>query len=87
MLTMVSPVMVGADAASPQPMTPRRLDADQNIIGARDGFAGHLTGFFIGRLTAMASIALIFTLCLAQVGSRVTRPPRATDEAVAVPQV
>ena len=55
MLSTVSPVMVGAEAASPQPTMPCRLDAHQHVVGLAI-LARHLTGFFIGRLTAIGSM-------------------------------
>ena len=60
MLATVSPVIVGADAASPQPTTPSSASMRTNILSARVTVSPDIcTGFFIGRLTAMGSIDLI----------------------------
>ncbi len=65
MLATVSPVMVGADAASPQPTTPSSDSMRTRTLSARATVSPAIcTGFFIGRLTAMGSIALIFTTFL-----------------------
>src|SRR5271168_2748404 len=61
----VSPVMVGAEAASPQPTQPSSASTRTRILSARATVSPAIfTGFFIGKLTAIGSIALIFTLFL-----------------------
>ena len=58
---MVSPVMTGAEAASPQPTTPSSDSTRKSTLSARAIVSPDIcTGFFIGRLTAMGSIDLIF---------------------------
>ena len=75
MLATVSPVMVGADAASPQPTTPSSDSMRTSTLSARVTVSPAIfTGFFIGRLTAMGSMALIRTLLLDHV-------PRSTPAA------
>src|SRR5579862_6946084 len=65
MLATVSPVMVGADAASPQPTVPSSASMRTRILSARLTVSPAIfTGFFIGRLTAMGSIVLMRTLFL-----------------------
>ena len=65
MLATVSPVMVGAEAASPQPTAPSSASMRTRILSARVTVSpAILTGFFIGKLTAMGSMALIRTLFL-----------------------
>ena len=62
MLATVSPVMVGAEAASPQPTTPSSDSMRSSTLSARATVSAAIcTGFFIGRLTAMGSIDLILT--------------------------
>src|SRR4029077_8475504 len=62
MLATVSPVMVGADAASPQPTAPSSASMRTRILSARLTVSPAIfTGFFIGRLTAMGSMVLIRT--------------------------
>jgi hypothetical protein len=62
MLATVSPVMVGADAASPQPTSPVSHSARTSTLLARATVSpAMVTGFRIGRLTATGSIALILT--------------------------
>ena len=58
MLATVSPVMVGAEAASPQPTTPLSASMRTSTLSARViSSPAMMTGFFIGRLTAIGSIA------------------------------
>src|SRR5262249_62061047 len=78
MLAMVSPVMVGAAAASPQPSTPASDSIRTNTFSACATVSPAIcTGFFIGRLTASGSMALIFTLLLlVKCGSSHTRTVR-----------
>src|SRR5215471_13976901 len=62
MLSTVSPVMVGAEAASPQPITPLSASMRTSTLSAwRISTPAMTTGFFIGRLTAIGSTRLIFT--------------------------
>jgi hypothetical protein len=62
MLATVSPVMVGAEAASPQPTIPVSDSMRTSTLSARVTIsAAIVTAFFIGRLTAIGSIDLIFT--------------------------
>ncbi len=62
MLAVVSPVMVGAEAASPQPTKPLSASMRTSTLSARATVSpAMVTGFFIGRLTAIGSIDLIFT--------------------------
>src|SRR5262249_55327941 len=62
MLSTVSPVMVGAEAASPQPTTPLSASIRTSTLSACliSTPAMH-TGFFIGKLTAIGSTRLILT--------------------------
>src|SRR5262245_35908103 len=61
MLSTVSPVMVGAEAASPQPMTPLSAWTRTSTLSARAiSTPAMTTGFFMGKLTAIASMRLIF---------------------------
>src|SRR6266851_3858027 len=63
MLSTVSPVMVGAEAASPQPMMPLSASTRTSTLSAAlISTPAITTGFFIGKLTAIASTRLIFTL-------------------------
>ena len=65
MLATVSPVMVGAEAASPQPTHPSSDSMRTRTLSARATVSPAIfTGFFIGKLTAIGSIALIFTIVL-----------------------
>jgi len=65
MAATVSPVMVGADAASPQPTAPSSASTRTSTLSARATVSPAIcTGFFIGRLTAMGSMVLIFTPAL-----------------------
>ena len=67
MLATVSPVMVGAEAASPQPTKPLSASMRTRTLSARATVSPAIcTGFFIGRLIAIGSIALIFTTSLAR---------------------
>src|SRR5262245_50991760 len=62
MLSTVSPVMVGAEAASPQPTTPLSASIRTSTLSAcRISTPAMNTGFFIGKLTAIGSTRLIFT--------------------------
>ena len=62
MLAVVSPVMVGADAASPQPTKPLSDSMRTSTLSARATVSPAIvTGFFIGRLTAIGSIDLMRT--------------------------
>src|SRR5687768_1803333 len=62
MLSTVSPVMVGADAASPQPTTPFSASIRTSILSAcLISTPAMTTGFFMGKLTAIGSMRLIFT--------------------------
>jgi hypothetical protein len=61
MLSTVSPVMVGAEAASPQPTRPSFASMRTSTLSARTiSTPAMTTGFFIGRLTAIGSTRLIF---------------------------
>src|SRR5262245_36100657 len=61
MLSTVSPVMVGAEAASPQPTTPLSASMRTSTLSARlISTPAMTTGFFIGKLTAIGSTRLIF---------------------------
>src|SRR5262249_17691840 len=61
MLSTVSPVMVGAEAASPQPITPVSDAIRTSTLSAcRISTPAMNTGFFIGSATAMGSIDLTF---------------------------
>src|ERR1700761_3531642 len=71
MLATVSPVMVGAEAASPQPTKPPSDSMRTITLSARaTGSPAIWTGFFIGKLIAIGSIALIFTMFLVLLGRR-----------------
>src|ERR1700681_235646 len=66
MLAVVSPVMVGAAAASPQPTSPPSACRRTNTLSARlTSSPAMMTGLIIGRLTAMGSIFAICTAGLA----------------------
>ncbi len=57
MLATVSPVMVGAEAASPQPTAPSSDSMRTRTFSARVTVSPAIfTGFFIGRLMAMGSM-------------------------------
>src|SRR5919201_2443636 len=61
MLSIVSPVIVGAEAASPQPTTPLSASMRTSTLSARlISTPAMTTGFFIGKLTAIGSTRLIF---------------------------
>src|SRR5215813_6329215 len=61
MLSTVSPVMVGAEAASPQPTAPLSAWTRTSTLSARAiSTPAMTTGFFMGKLTAIASMRLIF---------------------------
>ncbi len=61
MLCTVSPVMVGAVAAPPQPMTPPSVSSRTSTFSALFTSSNAiLSGFTIGRLTARGSMRLIF---------------------------
>src|SRR6266478_5394847 len=63
MLSTVSPVMVGADAASPHPTMPLSASIRTSTLSARAIWTpAMMTGFVIGRFTAIGSMCLIFTL-------------------------
>src|SRR5690349_24150495 len=63
MLAIVSPVMVGAAAASPQPTAPASDSMRTKTFSACATVSPAIcTGFVMGRRTAMASIVLIFTV-------------------------
>src|SRR5665647_2960598 len=60
MPSMVSPVMVGAEAASPQPTTPSSVSSRTSaLLALRTSSNDILTGLIIGSLTEMGSIYLI----------------------------
>ncbi len=62
MLSTVSPVMVGAEAASPQPTTPLSASTRTITLSAcLISTPAMKTGFFMGKLTAIGSTRLIFT--------------------------
>src|ERR1700730_13717393 len=62
MLAVVSPVMVGAEAASPQPTSPLSACRRTSTLSARlTSSPAMMTGLIIGRLTAMGSIFVMFT--------------------------
>src|SRR5947207_2422819 len=65
MLSTVSPVMVGAEAASPQPTTPLSASMRTSTLSARlISTPAMKTGFFMGKLTAIGSTCLIFMALL-----------------------
>src|SRR5581483_942251 len=62
MLSSVSPVMTGADAASPQPTSPVSLSMRTSTLSARrTSSPAMMTGLRIGRLIAIGSTVLICT--------------------------
>src|SRR5262245_20152965 len=62
MLSTVSPVMVGAEAASPQPTTPVSASTRTITLSAcRISTPAMNTGFFMGKLTAIGSTRSMFT--------------------------
>src|SRR5262245_49526567 len=57
MLAPVSPVMVGADAASPQPMIPPSASIPTSTLSARATVSPvMISGLSMGRLTAIGSM-------------------------------
>src|SRR5580704_451705 len=63
MLSIVSPVMVGAEAASPQPTTPLSDSRRTSTLSAcLISTPAMNTGFFIGKATAIGSMRVIFML-------------------------
>src|SRR6516164_3507611 len=65
MLSTVSPVMVGAEAASPQPTIPLSASMRTSTLSARlISTPAMKTGFFMGKLTAIGSMCLIFIALL-----------------------
>src|SRR5215471_8893797 len=77
MLSTVSPVMVGAEAASPQPTTPLSASIRTITLSARlISTPAMMTGFFMGKLTAIGSTRLIFMvfLSLSALRARPARP-------------
>ena len=76
MLSTVSPVMVGAEAASPQPTTPLSASMRTSTLSARlISTPAMKTGFFMGKLTAIGSMRLIFMVLLTPSALR-ARPAR-----------
>ena len=62
MLSSVSPVITGADAASPQPTVPSSASMRTKTLSARrTSSPAMMTGLSIGRLTAIGSMVLIGT--------------------------
>ena len=62
MLSSVSPVITGAEAASPQPTRPLSASIRTSTLSARrTSSPAMMTGLSIGRLTAIGSIVLICT--------------------------
>ena len=60
MLSSVSPVIIGAEAASPQPTRPLSASIRTSTLSARrTSSPAMMTGLSIGRLTAIGSIVLI----------------------------
>ncbi len=63
MLSSVSPVITGAEAASPQPTSPLSVSMRTSTLSARrTSSPAMITGLSIGRLTAIGSMVLIFTM-------------------------
>ena len=63
MLSTVSPVMCGAEAASPQPTLPSAASTRTSRLSAvRISTPAIFIGLAIGRLTAIASMRLIFSM-------------------------
>src|SRR6516164_4203495 len=80
MLSTVSPVMVGADAASPQPTTPLSASTRTSTLSAcRISTPAMNTGFFIGKLTAIGSTLLISTARSPQLSLNDLPPPQFRD--------
>src|SRR5512143_1394778 len=62
MLSSVSPVITGAEAASPQPTTPLSASIRTSTLSARrTSSPAMMTGLDIGKLTAIGSMVLICT--------------------------
>ena len=62
MLSSVSPVITGAEAASPQPTRPLSASIRTSTLSARrTSSPAMMTGLSIGRLTAIGSMVLICT--------------------------
>ncbi len=63
MLASVSPVITGAEAASPQPIRPPSSSIRTSTFSAaRTSSPAMMTGFFIGSRTAIGSIDLIIAV-------------------------
>src|SRR5580704_11378037 len=81
MLATVSPVMVGAAAASPQPTTPLSDSTRTRMLPARETVSPAIfTSFFIGRLMAIGSMDLMRTIFPGRDGAIVpgrAAPPQA----------
>ena len=66
--------LLGADAASPQPVRPLSASIRTKTLSARATVSPDIcTGFFIGKLTAMGSMDLIFTASLGHAGLAVIK--------------
>src|SRR5437762_1297001 len=77
-LSSVSPVITGADAASPQPTAPSSASIRTSTLSARrTSPPAMMTGLSIGRLTAMGSMDFMFNLSPVMRGL----DPRIHDEA------
>src|SRR5215831_2617426 len=61
MLSSVSPVMTGAEAASPQPTKPPASMRTRTLSARRTSSPAMTTGLSIGKLTAIGSMVLICT--------------------------
>src|SRR5664279_5641617 len=62
MLSSVSPVMIGADAASPQPTRPLSVSIRTSTLSARrTSSPAMMTGLSMGRLTAIGSMVRMRT--------------------------
>src|SRR6516225_9662554 len=82
MLSTVSPVMVGAEAASPQPTIPLSASMRTSTLSARlISTPAMKTGFFMGKLTAIGSMCLIFmaSLTFCALRARPMRPENRRD--------
>src|SRR4249919_1682569 len=74
MLSSVSPVITGAEAASPHPTTSLSASIRTNTLSAcRTSSPAMTTGLSIGRLTAIGSIVLICTPITSDLSQQ--RPP------------
>ncbi len=63
MLSSVSPVMTGAEAASPQPTSPSSAAIRTSTLSARrTSSPAMITGLTIGRLTAIGSMLFMVML-------------------------